>query len=75
MCVKETNIIIKSHLLFDLIKALFKTKHTLDRLSFNNCMDRILPSFYSPLPSCVDSFYTLSVDKSDIFDPLPPMVP
>ena len=37
-------------------------------MAFNNYVDRILP--FSDPPPCVDSFYTLSVDKTDIF--LPP---
>ena len=31
--------------------------------SFNIYVDRILP-FFDPPPPCVDSFYTLSVDKN-----------
>ena len=37
--------------------------------AFNNYVDRFLPFFTLP---CVDSFYTLSVDKQTYFDPLPP---
>ena len=41
--------------------------------SFNNYVDRILPFFDPPPPSCVDSFYTLSVDKNGHFlTPSPP---
>jgi hypothetical protein len=36
------------------------------RGAFNNYVDRILQIL--TLPPCVDSFVTLSVDKSDIFD-------
>ena len=33
-----------------------------DKWSFNNYVDGILP-FFVPPPLCVDSFYTLSMDK------------
>ena len=40
--------------------------------AFNNYVDRILPLF-DPLSPCVDSFYTLSVDKNRHFlTPFPP---
>ena len=40
--------------------------------AFNYYVDRILP-FFDPPPSCVDSFYTLSVDKKRHFlTPSPP---
>ena len=40
--------------------------------SFNNYVDRIL-TFFDP-PPCVDSFYTLSVDKNRHFWPPPPLI-
>ena len=36
---------------------------TIDKRTFNNYVDRTLP-FFDP---CVDSFYTMKVDKIDIF--------
>ena len=41
--------------------------------AFNNFVDRILP-FFTP-PPCVDSFYTLSVDKNRHLLPPPPPPP
>ena len=39
--------------------------------AFNNYVDRILPFFdpVPPPPPCVDSFYILSVAKTENFDP------
>ena len=51
-----------------------ETCMTLVKGAFNNYMDRIM-SFFSPPPPppCVDSFYTLSVDKNRHFlTPSPP---
>ena len=45
---------------------------SLQKGAFNNYMDKILP-FFDPNPPCVDSFYTLSVDKNRHFlTPSPP---
>ena len=41
------------------------------RVSFNNYVDSILPFFDTHSP-CVDSFYTLSMDKNRLLDPLLP---
>ena len=45
----------------------------IDKGTFNNYVDRILPFFDHSPPFSVDSFFTLSVGKKNtFFDPLPP---
>ena len=51
--------------------AIDRNVATFNREAFNNYVDRILPFFYPP-PPCVDSFYTLSVDKNRHFLTPPP---
>ena len=56
--------------IFRLCVSKFQCHNLIIKGSFNNYVDIILPFLTSPL--CMDSFYTLSVDKNRLFWPPSP---